>query len=434
MRRILQTTYLLFILTILIGFPGVSRAGKFDNSLWLGNNGNGLGTLPPVLNLDRAGNELRRINTTDATGIAIDPATNRIYLGTRFGKVTIRDLNNPTVPVAARVPPMISNVSFGSDMAFDGQFLWRTDIGSRAVQKIDPTTGAVVFSFDPGAVNPNIYLLGIAWDGTHLWGSEYNGFKGGERILQFTTQGVPTGIEFPAPLKDDLLGGLAFDTTDDTLWIGARDKIYHVDTKGALLGSFNNPDPSRFIDGLEFQGIEHSFVPTVDAVTQAQAESGLYLAYQAVLARNHSIPSFILPSISDEHDTLQDYAEKCNKATGITVQKFSCGDGRDVPGQGDIPASFPNATHCDQPNVLNRHCDPGSKFQVLPGRTADAVAVAHCRKVGKKINEDLYNDIAVIQYNKKNGALCFYQALTNLPGKDIPPPSALASHQNGRTE
>ena len=32
------------------------------------------------------------------------------------------------------------------------------------------------------------------------------------------------------------------------------------------------------------------------------------------------------------------------------------------------------------------------------------------------------NDIAVIQYNKKNCALCFYQALTELPGDGIPAP------------
>jgi len=74
--------------------------------------------------------------------------------------------------------------------------------------------------------------------------------------------------------------------------------------------------------------------------------------------------------------------------------------------------------------VLNGACDPGSKFQVLPGQTADAVAVAHCRKVGLATNNTIYNDIAVIQYNKKNGAVCFYQALTNLQGNNVPEPSS----------
>jgi hypothetical protein len=77
---------------------------------------------------------------------------------------------------------------------------------------------------------------------------------------------------------------------------------------------------------------------------------------------------------------------------------------------------------CDKPNVLNGVCDPGSKFQVLV-QTPEAAAVAHCRKDGLAIAGSLYNDIAVIQYNKQNGAVCFYQALINLPGQDVVPPS-----------
>jgi hypothetical protein len=157
-----------------------------------------------------------------------------------------------------------------------------------------------------------------------------------------------------------------------------------------------------------------------ETVTEAQRNSGLYQAYQAWQAR-------IVPriSIDGQHDSLSEYAAKCKAATGIDVPNFSCSNGRKVPGQGDT-----SSTHCDQPNVLNGACDPGSKFQVLLGRTADAVAVAHCRKVKLPKDDDNYNDIAVIQYNKKNGALCFYQALGGvpnesdgvLPGSDIPAP------------
>jgi len=67
---------------------------------------------------------------------------------------------------------------------------------------------------------------------------------------------------------------------------------------------------------------------------------------------------------------------------------------------------------CDNPNVLNQECDAGSRFQVLV-QTADAAAVGHCRKNGRRpVGNSQYNDIAVIQYNKANGALCFYQALS----------------------
>jgi len=159
--------------------------------------------------------------------------------------------------------------------------------------------------------------------------------------------------------------------------------------------------------------------PAPTANTAAQEESGLYQALQAWRSR-----MVIRSSADGRHDTLAEYARKCDEATGITVPQFSCDAGTEVPGQGDIPASSANATHCDRPNVLNRHCDPGSKFQVLPGGNADAVAVAHCRKVGLPIAGSHYNDIAVIQYNKKNGALCFYQALGDggdsyLPGQHV---------------
>jgi hypothetical protein len=99
---------------------------------------------------------------------------------------------------------------------------------------------------------------------------------------------------------------------------------------------------------------------------------------------------------------------------------FDCETGTSVPGQGNVPAG----NQCDRPNVLNHECDPGSRFQVLPGGTADAVAVAHCRKVGLPIAGSTYNDIAVIQYNKQNGAVCFYQALTNLPSQNSEPSAA----------
>src|SRR6188472_2091983 len=68
---------------------------------------------------------------------------------------------------------------------------------------------------------------------------------------------------------------------------------------------------------------------------------------------------------------------------------------------------FMTTERCDNPNVLNNACDPGSKFKVLV-RTADAIAVANCRKEGQ-IDDNKFADIAVIQYNKANGAVCFYQ-------------------------
>ena len=103
-------------------------------------------------------------------------------------------------------------------------------------------------------------------------------------------------------------------------------------------------------------------------------------------------------------DKLGEYAEQCRIATGIKLpDSITCGDGVEIPGQG----TQPRGGACDHPNVLNRVCDPGSRFQVLGGRSTDAVAVAHCRPNGQASDSGKYNDIAIIQYNRKNGAVCY---------------------------
>ncbi|MEQ1558249.1 MAG: hypothetical protein ABL933_04835 [Methyloglobulus sp.] len=237
-----------------------TKAGAFDNTLWLGNNkGASLG----VLNVNRAGKILRTIRDTEATGIAIDTKKNLIFFGGDTGQITARDLNSPALPIRTINPPVVN----GRDMAFDGSFLWRTDTGNRTVQKINPITGAVVFKFVPA-----FYVVGIAWDGQNLWLSEYNGWKGNERIAQFTPKGVPTGVSFRTHLIDpyyggfDLVGGLAFDSTDNTLWLGSRySRLIHYTTKGVLLGAVKVAGPAtetaRFIDGLEFQGVAACLKP-----------------------------------------------------------------------------------------------------------------------------------------------------------------------------
>jgi hypothetical protein len=118
-------------------------------------------------------------------------------------------------------------------------------------------------------------------------------------------------------------------------------------------------------------------------------------------------------------DELQDYAQECFQAIGTTVPDFDCDAGTEVP----VTHPTPSGT-CDKPNRLNRECDPGSRFQVLT-RSDDAYVVGHCRKRGQPNGE--YADIAVIQYNRKNGATCFYQALGTLPGQVQAPSKGLSA-------
>ncbi|WP_447987202.1 hemopexin repeat-containing protein [Nitrospira sp. Nam74] len=127
-------------------------------------------------------------------------------------------------------------------------------------------------------------------------------------------------------------------------------------------------------------------------------------------------------------DTLEEYAQKCDAAIGVTVPDFSCDDGTKVPtthhtNADGSPASYRPQRPCDRPNQLNQECDPGSRFQVLSS-DAKSYVVAHCRKQGHAADDGKYKDIAVIQHNLENGATCFYQALAeDLNGKDVKAPS-----------
>lgn len=119
-------------------------------------------------------------------------------------------------------------------------------------------------------------------------------------------------------------------------------------------------------------------------------------------------------------ETLKEYADKCTAEIGVAVPAFNCQTFEVAQKEGNSHGSGP----CDFPNRLNRECDPGSRIKILHNDDNVAI-VASCRKVGADtdINNSIYNDIAVIQQNKKNGATCFYQALTNDDGSVVPSPS-----------
>lgn len=121
-------------------------------------------------------------------------------------------------------------------------------------------------------------------------------------------------------------------------------------------------------------------------------------------------------------ETLQEYAQKCDEAIGLTVPNFNCDD----VGFVTVPTTGLDCSTgtclCDRPNVLNGVCDPGSKSRIL-AQNATAFVVANCRKQG--LGSGLYNDIAVIQHNTSNGATCFYQAgLNNSRAAAVPAPLA----------
>lgn len=135
---------------------------------------------------------------------------------------------------------------------------------------------------------------------------------------------------------------------------------------------------------------------------------------KAVTITSALAAALVLRAMPAVADALQDYAQQCDAAIGVSVPDFDCDAGTEVPGQGN---TFGAGATCNQPNRLNRVCDPGSRFQVLT-RTDNVFTVAHCRKENGPVGD--YGDIAVIQHNRKNGATCFYQALGNQTHGDLP--------------
>jgi len=178
------------LLSVVLVLPPEARA----DSLWLGTDNTNSRS---VLNTDLAGNVMQSVGPLEASGIAINGGANLIYFGTAAsGTITGRSLSNPGTVLVTLNPP----TTFGEDMAFDGAFLWRVDISAQRVDKIDTATGNIVSSFDPGFTP-----LGIAWDGSDLWVSQFisNGL-----VKQFTTAGVATGNQFNAPMGGNIAGGL----------------------------------------------------------------------------------------------------------------------------------------------------------------------------------------------------------------------------------
>jgi hypothetical protein len=237
-RKMTYTAAWLAAVLILLFSAGAAQAVSTPNSLWLGTDNT---NTRPVLNTDRSGTLLRQVDNTEATGIAIDLAKNTIYFGTASpGNITPRNLN--TLAAGADINPP---TSFYEDMAFDGTSIWRCGYNG-PVYTIDPATGTTQLAFSTPFTN-----LGIAWDGSHLWISE---FANGGLVARYDTSGTATGESFHVA-ANILAGGLAYDTTDGTLWLGTYSTIYHYTTIGGLLGSFNVPvADGRFVDGLEFQG------------------------------------------------------------------------------------------------------------------------------------------------------------------------------------
>lgn len=128
------------------------------------------------------------------------------------------------------------------------------------------------------------------------------------------------------------------------------------------------------------------------------------------------------------------YAEACAVDIG-TIPEFHCADGIEVPiTVGGVKQStpVPNSA-CDRPVKLHMaqdgQCVPYTRLVDLsPASRPEVTVLAICRRYeGRPAASPIYDDIAMIAHNRKNGATCFFQSPVHekpLDGTTVPSPMA----------
>ena len=267
MPRVATRTILVALLAVL----ATSAAYADLTTLWVGIDPFAPPPGSKILNTTTSGTIIR---TTDpfsgggGNGIGVDTAGNAIYIA-RFDVIQEENLTT-LAPIGAPVTETPSRF-LAEDMTWDPSTsrLWRTSYSFNEIDRIDPATGAIDFSF---SVNPAVINgpLGITMDSAgFLWISGFNV----PRVEKYTTAGVDTGVGFtpalvagPGDPGQPEPGGLAFDPLDGTLYIGTGARVWHYTTTGAPLGFFDTPD-GRYVDGLEAQTtVTTSAVPEPSAL------------------------------------------------------------------------------------------------------------------------------------------------------------------------
>ena len=213
--------------------------------LWVGND-----TQSPVNRIARDGTEIGSWGMDRATGSALDGAGHVYTVVPDCGSSVITKYDAEqnvvgTIIFNTGIENGNSCKSWIEDMAYGGNdTLWVS--GYNGIMYHIDSTGAILSYFDTGFTYP-----GIATDGSFLYTTD--GFAksgvGGTGVISkrafdgsilgaFET-GVTTGI-----------GGIGFDASDGTLWVGTFGKILHFSVTGTLIGSFTTTD-TEYHDGLE---------------------------------------------------------------------------------------------------------------------------------------------------------------------------------------
>ncbi|MBC8311419.1 MAG: hypothetical protein H8E72_03880 [Candidatus Marinimicrobia bacterium] len=102
-----------------------------------------------------------------AIGLAFDKGNNILYQTTTQPGSII--LFNPETgeQLDSLYPPEATENGWG-DLAFDGTYLWHTNVATELIYKIDPSDGSILTQF----AAPNTQCEGLTFDGQYLWTSD----------------------------------------------------------------------------------------------------------------------------------------------------------------------------------------------------------------------------------------------------------------------
>lgn len=173
----------------------------------------------------------------NATGPASDEFGNVYGTNPNFGNNVIEKSSPSNVSLGTFTTTVDGNWIEDATYLGGGYLAVGTYEGN--VFKVDQT-GAYSLMFSTGES-----FVGVTYDGVNLWTT--SGFFGANKIYKRDMAGNVLA-SFTVGFQP---GGIGYDTSDGTLYVGALSgDIYHVSTGGSILGSFNT-GASYAIDGLE---------------------------------------------------------------------------------------------------------------------------------------------------------------------------------------
>lgn len=214
--------------------------GVHASTLWIGND-----TTSPVERYTSSGTFIDQWGITGATGTALD-GIGFVYTVVPSGNdsvITKYDASGTAVATIHFTTGTENGNGFPSwieDMAYrsNTNTLWVSGFNG-IIYNID-LSGNKLSEFDTGHT-----FTGIATDGTYLYTT--GGFDD-DTVVKRNFDGTIIST-FSTGFSGG--GGIGYDASDSTLWVGYSGLVRHFDLSGTLLALFSTPTSGAFHDGLE---------------------------------------------------------------------------------------------------------------------------------------------------------------------------------------